>query len=127
METVKITKSRYPQIFGGAGFNNIEAMMYKAIDKEHFDQLLCKCYREIAPGFMRTFAGYFDQTKESMDAFAEYYERMQKVTDTPIFLTTTRARVNFTEEEMVDYCEKVADKLLYMKKEKGIGHLRYYC
>ena len=127
METVKITKSRYPQIFGGAGFNNIEAMMYKAIDKEHFDQLLCKCYREIAPGFMRTFAGYFDQTKESMDAFAEYYERMQKVTDTPIFLTTTRARVNFTEEEMVDYCEEVADKLLYMKKEKGIGHLRYYC
>lgn len=127
MKSVKITRARYPQIFGGMGFNNIEAMMYKAIDKEHFDQLLCKCYREIAPGFMRTFAGYFDQTQESMDAFAEYYERMQKVTDTPIFLTTTRARVNFTEEEMVDYCEKVADKLLYMKKEKGIHHLRYYC
>lgn len=127
MQAVKITRSRYPQIFGGMGFNNIEAMMYPAIEKEHFDQILCKCYREVAPGFMRTFAGYFDQTKESMDAFAEYYERMQKVTDTPIFLTTTRARVNFTEEEMVDYCEKVADKLAYMKNEKGMKHLRYYC
>ena len=54
METVKITKKRYTQIFGGMGFNNIEAMMYKAIEKEHFDQILCKCYREVAPGFMRT-------------------------------------------------------------------------
>lgn len=127
METVKITKKRYTQIFGGMGFNNIEAMMYKAIEKEHFDQILCKCYREVAPGFMRTFAGYSDQTKESMDAFCEYYERMQKVTDTPIFLTTTRAKVNFTEEEMTEYCEKVADKLAYMKKEKGMDHIRYYC
>ena len=127
MQTVTITKSRYPQIFGGLGFNNIEALMYPAIEKEHFDQFLCKCYREVAPGFMRTFAGYADQTKESMDAFAAYYERMQKVTDTPIFLTTTRAKVNFSEEEMVTYCEKVADKLAYMKQEKGIRHLRYYC
>jgi len=122
METVKITKPRYAPVFGGVGFNNIEAMMYKAIDKEHFDQLLCKCYREVAPGFMRTFAGYYDQTQESMDAFAEYYERMQKVTDTPIFLTTTRARVNFTEEEMVDYCEKVADKLLYLQQLTNFAH-----
>ena len=127
MQTVTVTKSRYPQIFGGLGFNNIEALMYPAIEKEHFDQLLCKCYREVAPGFMRTFAGYADQTKESMDAFAEYYERMQKVTDTPIFVTTTRAKVNFSEEEMERYCEKVADKLAYMKQEKGIRHLRYYC
>ncbi len=127
MQKLKVYRGRYPQVFGGAGFNNIEAMMYPAIEKEHFDQILCKCYREVAPGFMRTFAGYCDQTKESMDAFAEYYERMQKVTDTPIFLTTTRARVNFTEEEMVDYCEKVADKLLYMKKVKGLEHIRYYC
>ena len=127
MQTVKITRSRYPQIFGGMGFNNTEALMYPAIEKEHFDQILCKCYREIAPGFMRTFAGYVDQTKQSMDAFCEYYERMQKVTDTPIFLTTPRAKVHFSEEEMVEYCEKVADKLAYMKKEKGMNHLRYYC
>lgn len=127
MATVKVERGRYPQVFGGVGYNNIEAMMYKAIEKEHFDQILCKCYREIAPGFMRTFAGYSDQTKESMDAFAEYYERMQKVTDTPIFVTTTRAKVNYTDEEMMEYCEKVADKLCYMKKEKGIDHLRYYC
>ena len=127
MPSIQITKGRYPQIFGGLGFNNIEALMYPAIEKEHFDQFLCKCYREVAPGFMRTFAGYADQTKQSMDAFAEYYERMQKVTDTPIFLTTTRAKVNYSEEEMAEYCEKVADKLAYMKQEKGIRHLRYYC
>ena len=57
MANVKVERGRYPQVFGGVGYNNIEAMMYKAIEKEHFDQILCKCYREIAPGFMRTFAG----------------------------------------------------------------------
>ncbi len=127
MKTLKISRGRYPQVFGGIGFNNMEALMYPAIEKEHFDQYICKCYREIAPGFARTFAGYVDQTKESMDGFAEYYERMQKVTDTPIYLTTPRAKVHFNDDEMREYCEKVADKLTYMKKEKGMGHLRYYC
>ena len=127
MQSLKITKDRYAQIFGGMGFNNTEALMYPAIEKEHFDQLLCKCYREVAPGFMRTFAGYADQTRESMDAFYDYYTRMQKVTDTPMFVTTPRAKVHFSEEEMVEYCEKVADKLAYLKKEKGMNHLRYYC
>lgn len=126
MISFKISKHRYTQIFGGMGYNNMEALMYPAIEKEHFDQILCKCYRDIAPGFMRTFSGYVDQTKESMDAFAEYYNRMQKVTDTPIFLTTPRAKVHFNEREMEDYCERVADNLVYMKREKGINHLRYY-
>ena len=62
MISLKITKHRYTQIFGGMGFNNMEALMYPAIEKEHFDQILCKCYHEIAPGFMRTFSGYVDQT-----------------------------------------------------------------
>ena len=32
MATVKVERGRYPQVFGGVGYNNIEAMMYKAIE-----------------------------------------------------------------------------------------------
>lgn len=127
METIKIYKDKYPPIFGGIGFHNNEAMLYPIIEKEHFEQLLCKCYREISPGFMRTNAGYDDWTKESMDALAEYYEQMQKVTDTPMYLAGAKGKVHFTDEEIELYCERVADNLLYLKNEKNIKHLRYYC
>lgn len=74
---IKITKDKYPHTFGGIGFHNNEAMLYPIIEKEYFNQLLGKCYREIAPGFMRTFGGYDDWTRQAMDSFCEYYERMQ--------------------------------------------------
>jgi len=127
VQTVSIRKERYAHMFGGMGFHNNEAMLYPVIEKEHFDQLLCKCFREAAPGFMRTVAGYADWTKESMDALYEYYSRTQKVTDTPIYLAAAKGAIHFSEEEMEAYCEKVADNFVYLKKEKGMNHLRYYC
>ena len=127
MKKVTVSKDKYPQIFGGMGFHNTEALLYPITEKEHFNQILCKCYREMAPGFMRAFGGYDDWSKQSMDAFCEYYAQMQKVTDTPIYLAASRAKLHFSEEEMERYCEKVADNLMYLKKEKGMNHLRYYC
>lgn len=127
MKKISINKSKYAQIFGGIGFHNSEALIYPITEKEHFNQVLCKCYREMSPGFMRAFGGYDDWTKESMDAFCEYYNQMQKVTDTPIYLAAGRGKVHFSEDEMQAYCERVADNLMYLKHEKGVKHLRYYC
>ena len=127
MTNIKITKGRYPNVFGGIGFHNNEAMLYPLIEKDHFEQYICKCYREISPGFMRTFGGYDDWTKEHMDAFAEYYHKMQAVTDTPIYLAGAKGKVHFSDEDRKLYCERVADNLLYLKKEKGVKHLRYFC
>ena len=70
MAEIKITRGEFPTYFGGFGFHNSEAMLYPLIEKEHFDQKICKCYRELSPGFMRTFGGYSDWTREHMDAFA---------------------------------------------------------
>lgn len=127
MKTVSVTKDRYPNVFGGIGFHNNEAMLYPVIEKEHFEKVLCKCYREIAPGFMRTFGGYDDWTKTHMDAFAEYYRKMQYVTDTPIYLAGAKGKVHFTDGDMKEYCERVADNLAYLKQVKGVKHLRYFC
>ena len=127
MVSIKVYKEKYAGVFGGLGFHNNEALLYPIIEKEHFDQILCKCYREIAPGFMRTFGGYDDWSKESMDAFAAYYHRMQRITDTPIYLTAAMGKVIYTDEDLRLYCDRVADNLLYLKKEKDVGHIRYYC
>ena len=127
MTNVTIKTDKYPALFGGIGFHNNEAMLYPLIEKDHFEQLLCKCYREIAPGFMRTFGGYDDWSQQSMDAFAEYYGKMQKVTDTPIYMAGAMAKMHFNDEDRKLYCERVADNLLYLKREKGVGHLRYFC
>lgn len=127
MNEIKITRSKYPSLFGGLGFHNNDASMYHVMEKEHFNRIICKNYREMSPGFMRTFAGFSDWTKEAMDEFAEYYEKMQKWTDTPMYITPGMAKFHSSEEAMKQYAEDVADNLSYLYFEKGVRHIRYYC
>ena len=127
MTTVKITKHPFAHTFGGAGYHNNDATMYHVIDSEHFNQYICKCYRETSPGFMRTFAGFSDWTKEAMDEFAEYYHQMQRWTDTPMYLTPGMGKTHFSDEDLRQYCEDVAERLDYLYNEKDVKHIRYYC
>ena len=127
MAEIKITRGDFPAYFGGFGFHNNEAMLYPIIEREHFNQKICKCYREISPGFMRTFGGFSDWTREHMDAFAEYYEKMQKWTDTPIYFACAKGKYHFNDEERKQYAEDVAEKLDYLINEKNVKQLRYYC
>ena len=127
MGEIKITKGKFPTYFGGFGFHNNEAGFYPLIEREHFNQKICKCYREISPGFMRTFGGYSDWTKEHMDAFAEYYEKMQKWTDTPIYLACAKGKYHFSDDERRQYAKDVANNLDYLINEKNVKQIRYYC
>lgn len=127
MSTIKITKHKFAHTFGGAGFHNNDATMYHIIEDEHFNQYICKCYREMSPGFMRTFSGFSDWTKEAMDEFADYYEKMQKHTDTPMYLTPGMGKAHFSDEEIKQYCEDVAERLDYLYNVKNVKHIRYYC
>lgn len=127
MSTITVSKPEFPTIFGGFGFHNSEALFYRLCKKEQFDQKICKCYRELSPGFMRTFAGYADWTKESMDTFADYYERMQKWTDTPIYFAAAKGELHFSDEDRRQYAEDVAEKLDYLINVRGVKQLRYYC
>lgn len=127
MTDIRISRNPYAAFFGGLGFHNNDATMYHVMDKEHFNQIICKNYREISPGFMRTFGGFSDWTKEAMDEFAEYYTQMQKWTDTPMYLTPAAGKLHFSDGEMRKYAEDVADRLAYLYFEKDVRHLRYYC
>lgn len=124
---ISITRDQYPVLFGGLGFHNNEACLLPIIEQEHFNQVLCKNYREISPGIMRTFAGYSDWTKQAMDDFARCYEKMYRWTDTPMYLTSAKGKIHFSEEEMQRYCDDVAKNLVYLIEEKGVRHIRYYC
>ncbi len=127
MAELSIARPAYPAVFAGLGFHNSEASMYRLMDERHFNETICKCYRELSPGFMRTFAGFSDWTKEAMDDFAEYYEKMQKRTDTPIYMTPGRGKLHFSDDEMRRYAEDVAERLSYLVNEKDVRHLAYYC
>ena len=127
MSKIKIWKHEYAHTFGGVGFHNNDATMYHVIEKEHFNQYVCKCYREVSPGFMRTFAGFSDWSKDAMDEFADYYEKMQKWTDTPMYLTPGMGKNHFSDDAIRKYCEDVAEKLNYLYNEKNVKHIRYYC
>ena len=124
---IKITRPPFPSLFGGLGFHNSEWCFYRLTEKEHFDQKLAKCYHEIQPAFMRTFGGFSDWSKDSMDNFADYYERMQKVTDTPIYLAAAMGKQHFSDEERWEYAQKVAEKLDYLINVKNVKQIRYYC
>ncbi len=127
MNTLTITRPQWPMLFGGLGFHNSEISTYRLIDQRSFEQLVCKCYRELSPGFMRCFAGYDDWTKDAMDDFADCYEQMQKWTDTPMYLAAGRGKLHFSEAEMERYCENVAERLAYLINERNVKHLAYYC
>ncbi len=124
---IKITRPPFPSLFGGLGFHNSEWCFYRLCEKEHFDQKIAKCYHEIQPAFMRTFGGFSDWSKDSMDTFADYYERMQKVTDTPIYFAAAMGKQHFCDEERREYAEKVAEKLDYLINERNVKQIRYYC
>ena len=122
-----VSLPEYPAILGGLGCHNSEAGMYRLMSDDFFNQMVCKCYREISPGFMRCFGGFSDWTKPVMDDFADYYEQMQKWTDTPIYMVPGRGRILFSDEEIKDYSQNVAQRLSYLIRERNVRHLTYYC
>lgn len=124
---IRMEQPTYPAVFAGIGFHNSEAGMYRLMSERFFHEKIAKCYREISPGFMRCFGGFSDWSREAMDDFCEYYQKMQAVTDTPIYMVPGRGKIHFSDAEIEDYCNQVAEKLAYLIREKKVRHLAYYC
>ncbi len=127
MSNLIVTRPPYAPVFLGAGFHNSEASMYRLLGTDAFNEVVAKLYREIAPGFMRCFAGFSDWTQKAMDDFAEYYSQMQKMTDTPIYMTPGRGKLLFNDPEIARYADDVAERLNYLISKKDVRHLLYYC
>ena len=124
--SIHVKKEAIVARFGGMGFHNSEAGMYLQMSDKQFNEVVCKIYRDLAPGFSRISGGAPNWTKEQMDTFAEYCEKMQIVTDTTIYLTGWCVRYK-TDEELAEYAKNVADRLEYIINEKGIKNVQMYC
>ena len=112
--------------FGGMGFHNSEANVWREMDDVQFNQYVGKVYRELSPGFSRMWGGFPEWTKEEMDAFAEYCEKMQCKVGATIYLTGHCVRYE-TDEELTAYASNVADRLEYLIYEKGLSNVKIYC
>ena len=96
--------------FGGMGFHNTEANMYRAMSDRQFNEVVGKVFHELAPSFSRMWGGFPNWTKQEMDDFAEYCERTHCKTGTTIYLTGRAVRYD-THEEYTQYAKNVADRL----------------
>lgn len=123
---LSVKKNQIQARFGGTGFHNSEAGMYRKMSKVQFEQVVCKIFRELSPSFSRMWGGAPDWSKEEMDDFAEYCSKMHSITDTAIYLTGHTPRYD-TEAEKEEYAKNVADRLSYLIEEKGLNNIQFYC
>ncbi|MBO5955889.1 MAG: hypothetical protein J6Q10_03725, partial [Clostridia bacterium] len=86
-----------------------------------------KAFREISPTFSRVFAVYADWSKEAMDAFADYYDLTFRKAGTILYAVPGRLPYITDEDNIDEYCEKVAEKLDYLINERNCTKIRYYC
>ena len=82
---VTIVNPRLKWLFGGFGFQNAESRLTALMGDEFRDERAIKCFRELAPSYSRVYVGVAGESKESLDRFADYYERTFKACDTSIY------------------------------------------
>ncbi len=127
MSKITITKPPLRWLFGGFGFHNSEATMPALMSDKFKNEIAIKTFNEICPTFSRVFAVYADWTKEAMDAFADYYDLTFRKADTLIYAVPGRLPYITDEENIDEYCEKIAEKLDYLINIRNCVKIRYYC
>ena len=123
---INVHKEEIMARFGGMGFHNTEAGLYRKMSDRQFNEVVGKVFHELSPGFSRMWGGFPTWTKKEMDEFAEYCEKTHCKTGTTIYLTGRAVRYN-THEEFTEYAKNVADRLEYLIVEKGIKNIQIYC
>ena len=127
MSKIIVKNQRLKWLFGGIGFHNSEATMTALMNSRFKNERVLKTFREISPTFSRVFAGYYNWTKEAMDAFADYYDATFRNAGTLLYLVPGRMPHITDDFNMEEYCEKVAVNLEYLIKVRKCTKIRYYC
>lgn len=127
MSKIKIAKPYRRWLFGGLGFHNSEATMTPIMSDSFFNERVVKCFREISPTFSRVYGAFADWTKEAMDRFADYYDMTFRKSGTLLYMVPGRMPMPTSEFDLEEYCEKIAQKLEYLIKERKCTKIRYFC
>jgi len=114
-------------LFGGFGFQNAESRMSALMTDEFRDERAIKSFLELAPSFSRVYVGRADETKESLDRFADYYDKTFRRCDTTIY-AVGGSLPGFPEKiDPQAHAEAVAKALEYLIRQRDCRKIRYYC
>lgn len=124
---IRVERPQMPWLFGGFGFQNAEARLTPLMTESFRDERAVKSFRELSPSFSRVYVGRADETRESLDRFADYYDLTFRHCDTTIY-AVGGSMPGFPEKLDIEaHAEGVARSLEYLVKERDCRKIRFYC
>lgn len=123
---ITVTRPYSRWLFGGLGFQNSEANLVPLMTDEFRDQYVLKTFAEISPTFSRTIGGFADCSKESLDRWADFYDRTFRIADTTLDVYPLVMPGNPDTIDKKSYAEKVAKNLAYLINVRKCRKIRYY-
>ena len=124
---VTIERPSLRWLFGGFGFQNAESRLTALMSDEFRDQRAIKSFRELAPSFSRVYVGMNGESKESLDRFADYYDKTFRQCDTTIYAVGGAMPAFADKLDVEAHAEGVAKSLEYLVKERDCRKIRFYC
>ena len=124
---ITIERKELRWLFAGFGFQNAESRLTALMTDEFRDQRAIKSFRELSPSFSRVYVGMNGESKESLDRFADYYDKTFRLCDTTIYAVGGSMPAFPEKLDVESHAEGVAKSLEYLVKERGCRKIRYYC
>ena len=124
---VTVERKDIQWLFGGFGFQNAEAQLTPLMTETFRDERAVKAFRELSPSFSRVYVGRADETKESLDRFADYYDRTFRFCDTTIYAVGGSMPAFPDTLDLQAHAEGVAKSLEYLVRKRDCRKIRFYC
>ena len=124
---VVVEKPYFRWLFNGFGFQNSEANFLRIMPDDFRDERVLKTFAELSPGFARVYTGFAEQTKEQLDAFADYYDLTFRKAGTTLYAVPCAMPSLPDTYDPEAYAEKVAKNLDYLVHVRQCRKIRYYC
>lgn len=124
---VTVTKPYFRWLFNGFGFQNSEANFLRIMPEDFRDERVLKTFAELSPSFARVYTGFAEQSKEQLDAFADYYDLTFRKARTTLYAVPCAMPSMPNTYDPEEYAEKVAKNLEYLIKVRNCRKIRYYC
>ena len=124
---IAVERPQIPWLFGGFGFQNAEARLTPLMTESFRDERAVKSFRELSPSFSRVYVGMNGESKESLDRFADYYDKTFRPCDTTIYAVGGAMPAFADKLDIEAHAEGVAKSLEYLVKERDCRKIRFYC
>ena len=120
---ITVTDSIINDDYLGTGFDVIFPMAKPS--QWQVEQVFGKRWRELSPPFARVIDNPAWDYKD-LDKFSGYLQMLKDV-NTQMYITSTSMATIHDFKKESDYVKNEVDHLEYLKKEKGLDNLKYFC